>query len=511
MESEEREKEDEKEKLEYTLDKRKEKIIKWIKNPYNASFLGILIFAIVIRLYYFFLTQNQSLWWDEAEYMNMARAWAFGLEYNFLPVRPILFSLLVSVFFRIVEGEFLPRLLMLIFSVLAVAGMYYLGKEIYNEKVGLIASFLMSIFYLGIFHTGRLLVDQPSLVFFIFSSLVFYKYFRDQNKNMLYIGAVLIAIGTLFRITTATFLFAMVIYSLIVYRLEIFKRKESWIAAIIFLLILSPYIIWGYINFQGFVISQAGAWNAPQDNYLRNGIGNINSYISIFPFMFSIPLLIIFLIGLFFMYDLFLGFDLLIKGKNFNLNKEFFLLLLFIIPIITVSFSINSYYEDRYIINSIPSIFIISGVLIVTLFTYLEKKKKILGIVIVIALLGYISYIQLNQADNLTRSRINPGDVFKSSGKWITEHSEPTDLIIASSEPLTMYYSKRNVTGFPKTKEEFDRLIESDSNIKYFIVSAQQKSYDWTYNYGPENNLTVAQAYFTDPSQSQAILVIYEV
>ena len=79
-----------------SLKERKEKIINWLKKDYNLYFVGILVLALVIRLYYFSLTLDQPLWWDEAEYMNMARAWAFNLNYDFIPVRPVLFSIITA-------------------------------------------------------------------------------------------------------------------------------------------------------------------------------------------------------------------------------------------------------------------------------------------------------------------------------------------------------------------------------------------------------------------------------
>ncbi len=168
------------------------KIREWIKK--NWVFVGIILFALIIRIYYFILTNGQVLWWDEAEYMNMAGRWAFGLDYNFGPVRTILFPIISSLFLRIVNGEILSRLLILILSVASVIGIYYLGKELYNKKVGLLSAFLMSIFYLNLFFTYRLLVDIPSLTFFIFSSFFLYKYFKTNSNKALYLAAVIIAV-----------------------------------------------------------------------------------------------------------------------------------------------------------------------------------------------------------------------------------------------------------------------------------------------------------------------------
>jgi len=160
---------------EEVIEKRTNKIIKWLKNPYNFALFAIIVFAVAIRLYYFILTKTQPIWWDESEYLNIARSWAYGLEYNYwTPVRPVFFSLITAMFFKISYGEFLPRLLMLLLSIVSVIGMYYLGKEVYNKEVGLISSLFASVFYLNLFFTYRLQMDVPSLAFFILSALFFY-------------------------------------------------------------------------------------------------------------------------------------------------------------------------------------------------------------------------------------------------------------------------------------------------------------------------------------------------
>lgn len=495
-----------------TLDKRKEKIIKWIKNPYNFALVAILAFAIIIRIYYFNLTQGQVIWWDEAEYMNMARAWAFGLDYQFFSVRPILFSLITAGFFKISYGEFLPRMFIFLISIASIAGVYYLGKEIYDKKIGLLCAFFASFFYLHLFHTYRLLVDLPSFAFFTFAAFFFYKYFKDNKKTKsLYLGAAIIAIGTLFRITTATFLFAVFLYVLITEKLNFLKKKEIWIAALIFVLILSPYIIWGYIQFNGFVITLAGAWNAPQGEYLSNFIWNFKSNMSLFPSMFSWTLLIFFILGLFSMYGLILGFDVLIKGEDIQLKRNLFLFLIFLIPIITISFSMNHYFEDRYIINSLPAIFIISSAFIMKSYNFIKKKNKIIAIFFLILLLVIIAYSQISHADSLIKNKKDSYLQVKQAGLWLKQNSEASDIIIVGSWPQIMYYSERKTLFIPSGKEELISLISSDPNIKFYMVSVFERHENWMYSFPQENNFTIAQAYFADASRTQPILIIYEI
>jgi len=497
---------------EEVLKKRKEKIINWIKKPDNLLLTLILAFAIIIRLYYFLITKDQAIWWDGAEYMNMARAWAFNLEYEFLPVRPVLFSLIIALFYRMGNPEFLARIFLFLLSIVSIFGMYLFGKEIYNKKIGLIASFLMSVFYLHLFHTFRLLVDLPSLTFFTFAAFFFYKYFKTNSHKALYFGAIIIAIGTLFRITTAIFLFAIAIYVLITERLGCIKKKEYWIAGLIFILILSPYVIWGYFQFNGFVIAQAGAWNAPKGNYFFNGMNNFKSYLSIFPNMLSWPLLIFFILGLISIYKLFLGFDLVIKGKDNRLKRDLLLLLLFLIPIIAISFSIGGgYFEDRYMFNSMPAIFIISGAFMLKAYNFIKQKRKFLAILFLILLLGSIMFLQLQHADSLIKTKKDSYFQVKQAGLWLRENTEASDIIATKSQPQIQYYSERKVVGLLETKEEFEEKLTSNPNINFFMVSIFENHPEWAYTYPNEKNLTVVQAYFVNNNQEQISLVIYKI
>ena len=45
----------------------------FLRDKNNLMFLGVLLVAFVIRLYYFVYTNGQTLWWDESEYMSMAK------------------------------------------------------------------------------------------------------------------------------------------------------------------------------------------------------------------------------------------------------------------------------------------------------------------------------------------------------------------------------------------------------------------------------------------------------
>lgn len=485
---------------------------KWFKDPYNITLLVIVGFAFIIRIYYFILTQNQAVWWDEADYMAIAKAIAFGYDYSINVVRPIFFPLIISFFLKLGDQEVLIRTLLLVLSIVSVTSLYFLGKEMFNKKIGLISAFLMSIFYLNLFYTNRILVDLPSLALFTLSAFFFYKYFKTKSSKALYIASVIIGIGTLIKLTTANLLFIVLIYALFTEKLNLFKRKEFYIAALIFILILSPYVIWGYGEYHTFVITAAGSYNAPKTDFIGNFFTNLFASFANFPIYLSIPLLIVFILGLFIFYKLILGFDVLLKKDDFEVKRLFFLILLLIIPIITVSASLiyPGFIDDRYLLTMFPAIYIISSAFLIFIYDYLAKMKlAAIGIIILILVLGGITYFQIQSADSLIKQKLHSYEQIKDAGLWIKQNSEPNDSVISSSLPQMTYYSDRKVYSFLDNQSAFEEEMKKVRPV-YFTASLFEKAPNWSYSFPQEKNLTPVMGYYLDPEQKQLAIVIYK-
>ena len=516
-------------KNEQTLQKREKKLIDWFKNKYNLALFSLLAFAVFIRIYYFLMTQNQVLWWDEAEYMVIAKDWVYGIPKYIDPVRQVLFPLIISIFFRISQTEFLTRFLLLILSIASVVGVYFLGKEMFDKKVGLFASFLTSVFYLNLFFSYRVLVDIHSLAFFTFSAWLFFKYFKENSPKYLYIAAVVIAIGSMFKLTTAYVLFAVLIYLLITEKLNFLKRKEIWISAIIFWLVISPYIIWGFITFHGFVLTKAAEVTAPHGvDYITSTTRVLGGYISLFPnylvplnnsnpligLIISIAIIAILIIS---SYKLFIGFDILIYKKELdkgvsvynNLKRDLYLLLIFLLPLILVSIMI-SHNEDRYILNSFPALFIMIGALVMNIFNYISSKKlKGLAILFLVVVIISFAYTQLNSADSLIKVKLNSYSQVRDAGIWFSENSEPLDSIATVSFSQVEYYSKKETIMIPETEEEFESKTIPEKHPKYFMLSGFEQGPEWSRSYPQRKNLTVANVFFLDSAKTQPIVILY--
>lgn len=134
------------------------KFFNWIKE--NRILLLIVLIGAILR---FYKLDYQSLWIDELFSMNIADPKNnFQFIYTFLrdyDPHPPLYYFLIHLFFLILGYSTLVlKIFSALMGVLGIFSIYYLGKEVANKNVGLIASFLTSINYFHIYYSqeGRM-------------------------------------------------------------------------------------------------------------------------------------------------------------------------------------------------------------------------------------------------------------------------------------------------------------------------------------------------------------------
>jgi hypothetical protein len=104
----------------------------------------------------------------------------------------------------------------------------------------------------------------------------------------------------------------------------------------------------------------------------------------------------------------------------------------------------------------------------------------------------------------------------KESGIWMRDHSNPGDLIWSLSQTQHTYYTRRNVSNINygiNTSEQFDNFI-NNNNPRYVVFSVfEPVKLDWYNDWSRKNQyrLNIVNAYFADQSQTQALLVVYEI
>src|SRR4030042_1744223 len=93
------------------IEKRKKtikiRLFGWVEDNYDKLFIAVLILAFILRLWIFFKTMNQPLWWDEADYLAAAKKWGLGLGFEDIWYyrRGFLWPLVGAIFFKFNFGE----------------------------------------------------------------------------------------------------------------------------------------------------------------------------------------------------------------------------------------------------------------------------------------------------------------------------------------------------------------------------------------------------------------------
>lgn len=488
-------------------------LVEWSKNRYNQIFLLILIFAFILRIKY--LNFHQPLWWDEAEYLSIAKHWAYGIPFEVSSIRPYLFSFFVAILYKIGLGaEWILRIIELITSLFVVFLTYILGKKMFDSKVGLISSFIMSSFYLTLFYTSRIMVDIPSTLLWVVTIYMFWEgYIMKKSKYYVWLMGFFMGLGYVLRFTTGIVGLVILIYLLVTQGLKFLKNKDLWIAFLICFATMIPYFIYFYVAFDKIPVIEGATY----------GFGHGTSfgiYFSMIPILFQsyIPLLtqvfswfqaflILFIIGLgYILFNTILGIDLLRKDEN--LKKYLMLILWIIVPFIFYGM-VPGYGEDRYLLIIFPAIFFVASFMLLKLVEPLGKYNKYLPYLIIGLILFSGAYTQVKYADRLITAKSTSYIQIKEAGLWIKEHSNPGDIIVSTATPTLTYYTEREVKGF---QEPFDEFILKDKP-KYFFLTALERSPEWTYKWPQEHpdKIKPVHAIFFDPdTQKQPAVIIYE-
>lgn len=153
-------------------------------NKSNGWLLIILLISVFLRFYHLTF---QSLWLDELHTMLQAKpSGSFKDLYNFLlccDQHPPLFYLTTKFLFSLFgHTEFVARSLAATTGTLCVLVLYFLGKELANNAVGLTAAAFLAINFYGISYSQEARMYMPALLFVIVSFLFLVKTFNQPNK-----------------------------------------------------------------------------------------------------------------------------------------------------------------------------------------------------------------------------------------------------------------------------------------------------------------------------------------
>src|SRR3989344_4180482 len=507
-------------------------ISKWFSQKENQYFIGILIFAIILRLNYFLLTKNQPLWWDEASFGSLAKNYishiwdGTRMIIGETHIRPPLFTLLWSILLKIGFNEATIRFILeLIPSILSVLLVYLIGKELYNYKIGLISSFIFSTLWIHLFYTARLMTDIPALLFFLISLyflILSMKSEKTLNYNYLSLSIIFITLSTLTRYSYGLY-FLVYFIIILLYKKLYLNDKKFWIYGIIGLIPLLIFFTYNYFTFGniypallgGDYLTPAETATGQAAPFAWHFLNFIPIYLSTYsPFqnfpntiqsVISLSFTLMFLIGLgIVIFELLIGYNLITKNKKL---KSHILLLLVLIGIYSFFIFYLKGAEDRYFMPSALTLCIFSAISILFIYNYFKTHNKVFAIIIISLILLSGTYAELKHADFIIKSKKDSYLQEKQGFEWI-KYNTPQDSVIAGTgfEPYAVYYANRKILTIPPNESNADEISKAD----YVVLHAFSPQESYINAYLQNNNWVGYKAFFFDAEEKNPAFVIFK-
>ena len=480
------------------------------KSIYNKLFLIVLSLSLIYFVYYFIKTFSQALWFDEADYLNYARYLANGFPIaTFSPIRPILFSLIASSFFKLHLGELASRILMGLFYFSNIILVYLIGKEMFDDFTALAASIFTAIFWSHLFFSYRLLVDVPVLTFWLLTVLFFFKGYVNKKDNIYTLLLIpTLILGFLMKYTNALLAIIIILYLVITERFSFIKNKNLIKSTLISFILLIPFFIWQYVSYGSpiaFFLQTFGTRTTLGRSFIDSLITQLKSFLSIE----GIILMVLSILGFLYLLQIFLGLDIIIKNKDKALGNKLFLFLWIVLTILfAAKINYGYYIEERYYFNFFIGLFLAAGLVLSKLYNLLKKYNKYISTIVIVLIIVFIVNSNIEMANSNIITKADSFKQVKEAGIWLNQHLSKDEGYISPATSAEIQYHSERQNYAVDISEAF-----TNPKIKYVVLSFFNQMPD-KFIEGVKNNqdkLKPVVSFYLVDNDKQPIVLILEV
>lgn len=230
--------------------------IKLTKSDFT-SVPAIIIYLMTCKVILHMLLPEYGYHRDEFYYISVGDQFSFS-NLDMLPLSPLFLKFITLVFGYSIKAIHLASSLLGAVSLLLTC---LITKELGGNKYAVLLSGTFFLFSGFIIFGSLFTYDSIDFLVIVAVLYLIVKIFNTDNQKLwLYVGIIL-GLGLLNKLTILFFGFALFVVLWFVPQRKMFKTKQIWIAGIIALLFLTPYLLWQYQNdwyFLGFASSYAG-------------------------------------------------------------------------------------------------------------------------------------------------------------------------------------------------------------------------------------------------------------
>ncbi len=227
------------------------------KEKWPMYLLVIILIGLMLRVY---LLGRFGLWFDEAINAYLAGHFKNVFFLGNKEYHGIFFVALVKGWMNVGSSDSFLRFLSVMLGIFSIFVIYYLGKLIFSEKVGILSALFLSISPLHIYYSQELTCYALSVFLALFSSYYFLKILRNPDR----ISSVLYVLSTACFIYThpVNLIFVLtqnIFFCFFYYKDKNLRKRWIYLELIIFLLAL-PGLIIIITGFLGYSQSDAFQW-----------------------------------------------------------------------------------------------------------------------------------------------------------------------------------------------------------------------------------------------------------
>ena len=454
-------------------------------NKEFRNLILLFLFSFVIRIS--FLAFVQIKYWDETVYLSLAKDLAsnffnYSLQGAFwsdyipfghglyswpnIGFRAPLLPVTLSLFYRL-GLDFLINFFIPFIGAAGTVVIYFLGKKVFNQRVGWYSAILFSIIPINLIWGFRISTEIYGIFFLLVSLLFFWKGFEEEHNPSKILFGIFLAISILTRYTMMWILPIFLFYFLFRDRsLEILRDRYLWFSVLSFFIVLIPWLIYGIKFYHhplgSFIHGTVGAsfWG---------GVQSLFFYFGEFWTIFSVA-------GILLLFSL-----VYIFWKKSYYDKRIFFLLVFFLFFFIVA-SLVPHKEERFILPVVIPVSLLVGFFISKMEVRLKFSKtknfwiKFCSFILLFLIAFVPVFTKLNSEENRgTQICFAKGlEYLKTLNAGSLIYTDEPPIVYAYTNKKTRYYPNPwNLSRLEKGEEnyilytDYDRPLFIEENVLF--------------------------------------------